>query len=529
MDHQENLNPQASAETVSDPATQSKKKKAKIIVKAIAVTLTILLLIVGTIAFLINFVIMPNPVTALTQTLGSKYHLDTSFDFKTLRERGSIEATVELERDNALNRPRGTISASVDYRGNQAILHGEAYKHSLDVYLSPDLVAAHAEKFDSNWYGTPLKNFRTKLAQSEFAPNSGSEYEMDPETFEKVCNLVELIVGDEGVSANRHLRENQDDLRTVAMFFKDVFEDSKISNTQKDYGTKKIIDEKRWIRSETYTIDRNTLEDLLRNLKNAMRCADADVIEAAERLLGKLHTVNDFYYLTDWNDWEDLEELVRGAIDNLDMGDTVISVEICYKNTVVSAIMVNVVKDYGRVKQDIVIDFGSNPSSSVDTRVWIESLRYGVESEAELILTEKREEKKVTYTLNGSLKGDFADYTGTAVLVLDRGEKEATLDVAYTAYDEKTEVLSAVCGYVDTRNTWGLTFRELTWFEQDYDADELGVNVSLTISNKPEKITKPEYKNMLEWNEKKVENFAEDIEIYFEQVVEEVWKGFTLS
>ena len=518
--------------------TKKPRNWKKIVLTAVAIILIAVILATGTSAVYTNYIGMPGILNGLGNTLEKKYSLNTVYDFSAMEKQGKLSAGVSFEEDNFAGMPEGDISLSASYKGPSAIATFHVYDETINSVSTKDELAVNIEDFNKGqYYGVSLKDFRENLEDSIFGPDSNSDYALSEEMFEFLCNVVEMTDED-----NKDAKEMEKDMQIVLKYFDDIYKDSDISKAEKSYKAKEILGEKRSVRSETYTINEETVGELLDNLADGMEDAPKKVKDAAERLIEKTEDSLKTMMGMDVS-WKKLTKMMKEIADEFEMGDFEIRLEVCYVKTYVSALLINVASDDLEMEANITVDFGEKPVQNVNTSIVAE-----VEVDGETVfdgflkLLEEEKGKKTTYTLSGEVSVettvDMADnrmdgvqqknltYAGEIVLVLDQSKKEASLSVSYSENMEDVEVFTLILGYEDSKNELKFTFEELTFGETFMDgysvtAEDLGMDIFVSFSTKPDKIPSVKYENILDWKTRDVNNLQEELEEFLTDLAEE--------
>ena len=515
------------------PAAKPKKSKKKIAVTIISIILVVALLAVGVSALYVNFIAMPNPMNALGKTLEKKFAIDdTKFDFGSLDKGAKVSIELEAKEDNMAGIDPGKANLSTTITEDGAKIDLGVYDEKLSAYLTPEELAVLSENFNNGEaYGVSLVDFREALEDSIFGPDSGTDYELPEEIFDMICQMVEIVQDVTDDKPDKEAKQNKKDAEAVLKLVANAYKDSELSKVEKDYGSKDILGEKRSARSKTYTINADTVQSFVECLAEEMDGADKKTVEAAERILEKFNaSLEDV--LGAEIEWDDLVELVEEAADadfeDL-LGDLEIKIQVCYVKTYVSAFIFTVESDDMELNAEVVIDFGKNPVKTVDTIIAAEVERHDETMfSGRIEFTEEGKGDDKTFTLHGEMEL-YEEETVAGDIVFKIDGDELIIDVSYTVDDETNEILTVVLGYEDTKDTWAISFKEITFDGETIAADDIGFTLRIAITNDFEDVKVPSYTDILEMNESEMDELLEELETYFEEVADQFDSMFSKS
>ena len=148
-------------------------------------------------------------------------------------------------------------------------LHARAndIKLNADIYVSEDYMYLTNNKILGGTYGVVYDDIVSNLKKSIFAPDSGSEFSVDKETFDQLIKMLELYTDEK-------LSEMPKDLEKVYERYMKVLVKSieKHAKYESDKGEVKVGDDFMYARTITVTIDQkvilNVVKDLHKELKD---------------------------------------------------------------------------------------------------------------------------------------------------------------------------------------------------------------------------------------------------------------------
>ena len=375
------------AETVA--ARGKKKRKKKIFAAILSIVLVVAIWTGGAAAAYANFVGMPDPLAALLRTIENKYVAETVFNMEKLSKEGKMETEIEFAKGNALSLPKGKLSFSASVKKRNALLTAQIYDERLEAYITKDEIAASiSEMNDGKYYGVPFENFREDMEDSIFDPDDHSNYALDEATFEMLCRYVEMLTG----KKSDETKELEKDTKILLKLVNTAFRKSELSDTEKDYQPKEILGERRLVRTETYFINEDTVRSFLETLEEEMDEANTRTLYSYMEFRDRM---NDMGH--EFPSWQDLKKEIREEIDKLDMGDLEIELNMHYKATYVSAIVITGTSEEEALDLTLTIDFGKDPTKSVDTLV-------------DMSVSWKKESLDATVTLASDCEEDEASY-----------------------------------------------------------------------------------------------------------------------
>lgn len=466
-----------------------------------------------------NFILFPEFEEALANTLEAKSEPLTEFDTNKFKEEGKTEIAIdipELELD-------ATLSLSHSEKALQAALKtcGETFTVS---YKDLNLAVA-ADGFNKGEaYGISLKKLRDNVMDSIFAANSGTDYEIDMDVINSVCDAVERFTEPKEVSK---------EYERAYEFLTKVFEKSEMAkDAQISYSKLEVLGEERSGRSQTLTINQDYIVGLLDDYAEAFDSAKGKDLEAIEYVLEDIATVFD----TDEPDIDDIVELIEDAADALEdmeeLEDLEITYSVCYVGKYLSAVVASVEYKNKDLDADIegviTVDFGAKPNKTNEIifNVTLGGEVAGEEAElsAEAVYDAKKDGDKIVYSATVELKADIPgedkmEASGVAEIVLNADKKKAEMTVSATVMDEDMDIMSAEFDLVDTKDKFSLSPKTIEVMGKEF---EVPCEITVTMYRKPDKIKANKYTNLLDMSEKEFKDLTKDLEKYAEDLMEDL-------
>lgn len=515
----------------------------------IAVILLVAMGTVGASAAYANFIAMPNPIVEIGDTIGKKYKFETNFKADKLLEEGKFLAEVDFAEENIADLPAGKIGLSASYaKGGNIGIQANVYEEQGNVYLSKEdlAIAAKVKGFDGGKaYGASVKNFREKLEDSVFGPESESDYALPEEAFEILCTSVETLTDllENTEKEGKDAKQNEKDIKTLQKFIAKTFKKTEFADAEKSYKGIEILGEKRSVRTKTYTLDQDVLENFLDTFADEMKNADGKVEEAADRLLDKINeSLGNVTGMLDESlgfeipeiDWDWLQENLEEIKDEIDIGDFELVITVAYKGTNISAVIIDIESDDLKIEGTLTIDFGKKPVKTMDTVIDLNAKIMGQKVKGNITITDNSEKNTNDLTITGKIDlGDDEAYAVKARLLLDGQAGKASLKVEFSdegKFKNMEPVLNLQLGYVDEKDQLALTFKSLTLFEDEtVKAEDIGMKIKLAVYTDADDITAmPSYTDVLSWKTNEdVEEFVEKFDEFRRELTEKYEADFS--
>ncbi len=474
---------------------------------------------VGGYAVASNYILFPEFNEALANTIEAKTEPLTEFDTQKFREEGKTEISIDIPEFDF----DATVSLSHSEKALQAALStcGETFTAS---YKDLNLALAVDGFNDGEAYGLSLKNLRDNIMDSIFAANSGTDYEIDMDIINNVCDVVEKIT---------EPKEMNKEYERAYEFLMEVFEKSEMAKDAKiSYSKLEVLGEERSGRSQTLTINQDYIVGLIEDYAEAFDTAKGKDLEAIEYVLEDISNLLD----TDEPDIDDIVELLEeaaSAIDDIDeLEDLEITYSVCYVGKYLSAIVASVEyknKDIdANVKANVTVDFGAKPNK---TNEIIFSAYLGgkvadeeVNLSAEVVCDAKKDGGKVVYSAIVELEGEVPgeekfEASGMYELVLNSDKEKAEMVVTASYAGEEMEFICVEFDYSDSKDKLTLSPKTIVIMGEEL---EVPIEVTGTLYRKPDKIKANKYNDILDMSEKEFKNLLKDLEDYAEDLIEDL-------
>lgn len=529
------------------PSVEQKPKKEKKPMKSWAKILVIVLSVaivgVGVYLLLANFVLFPKFDAALLyNTLHSK--LDWDMNYKAKLDQGRMDLSVSAPEsqlrdyyrslyphytENRINElvqndlsTLGTsdlVNLTVSAMDNKANISVELLEKKLNLALDENNIAVSIDDFHGGqYYGVSGETMLDDFRNSIFAPDSGSNFALDQQTYEMIESLIENM---QNMGEDSKLTKELD---TVLNIFTESFENSSISECTTAYDGAKVLGKERDGRTKTYEITKADIEnfleiliDRLENLSNEEEEAFASLLDTMTNVSGEEITVRD---LT-----KALKESLN-SLKSVEDNNTKIKIQFVYVYTCLSAVTIEAKSSnedyYGNMtveKTVIALDFGEKPNQDKDIVFTMVNYEDGEEQDrTEVAYRVKSDKDKttVTFAVNSEYRnsyGDIREYTDTLKIVLDRSKNKMTIK-ALSEYDyEEEEIFEVVIGYYDSKTNLRLT---LDGFYEYGEEIPLPICVELNFYQKANNVTMPSYTNIIRMSEDEFITLGEDLTLYLQ-------------
>jgi len=464
-----------------------------------------------------NYILFPEFNEALANTLEAKNEPLTEFDTQKFMEEGKTEISLdvpELDLD-------GSISLSHSEKALQVALKtcGETFTVS---YKDLDVAVAADGFNDGKAYGLSLKNLRDEIMDSIFAADSGTDYEIEMDTINEICDYVEMFTEPKEVSK---------EYERAYDFLMKVFEKSEMAkDAQISYSKLEVLGEERSGRSQTLTINQDYVVKLLEDYVEAFDDAKGKDLEAIEYVLEDIETT-----IGEKIDVDDIVEVLEEAVevieDTEELEDIEIKYSVCYVGKYLSAIVASAEyknKDIDAdIEATITVDFGAKPNK---TKEIIFNVSFGgevaeekVEMFGEVVFDAVKDGDKIVYSAELEAKADVPgeeyEINGKAEIVLNAEKKKATATVTGEFMDEEYDIFEAEFKLVDTKDQFSLTPKSITAMGEEF---EIPFDVTVSLYRKPDKIKASKYENILKMDEDEFEDLIEDLEDYVMDLSEDL-------
>ncbi len=478
----------------------SKKRSKKLIrlfVILAAFAVALVLVSVGVVYFLNNYVFFPRADKALANALESKFEFGTKFDVRDMLKQGSVELVAEGIED--IDR----LEASVAYgkKGISARLASDGEK--LNAVLTRKGIAASSENFSGGeYYGISFSELSENLDGSFLNPENDSEYALAEKKYEGLRGLVSKL---EEVADNKG--KYAKDAAVMLGTVKTAFEKSPLYGEVKSYDDVEIGGALRAARSITYTFDHASVTGFLEALADTFEEPTPELEAAVSRLVdgGVIAGAAEDYLGVTLESSEDIAELLDDLVRLLDVflgkSDWNGSLRLAYVNDAFSAIELSV-----ELKQRsfyVLVDFGEKPKSDKDMSFIMIDER--LNSKQSLI---KKEERTASYSVeergkqavisasyrNASTQseGECSVSSYVANATLDRQSGKATLKVDKYETVDATEQHSSVCALSFDMTDGYSSFALAT------DNAASAEKYTLTLKKRSGTVKLPKYQDILE-------------------------------
>lgn len=181
-----------------------------------------------------------------------------------------------------------------------------------EVYVSGDEMYVYESNILGNAYGAKFSDLADELARSIFAPQSGSEYAMDEETYENIMKLLEQSDAYKSMEndAKKLAEDVSDDI------WKIVIDNATVDSFNKEV---RIGGEKTQSRVITISIDDRQAENIVRDVYDYL-CESEDIINFLDEYEGVILVALDGSYDKDRYSslGEYYEEMMRESEDDVD-------------------------------------------------------------------------------------------------------------------------------------------------------------------------------------------------------------------
>ena len=478
----------------------SKKRSKKLIrlfVILAAFAVAIVLVSVGVVYFLNNYVFFPRADKALANVLESKFDLGTKFDIRDMVKQGKIELVAEGIED--VDRLEATVAYGK--KGVSASLASDG--EELSAVLTRKGIAAGSEKFrDGEYYGISFLDLFDNLDGSFLNPENDSEYALAEKKYESLKSLVSKL---EDIADGKG--KNAKDAAVMLETVKTAFDKSPLYNKVKSYDDVEIGGNLRAARSIAYTFDHASVKGFLEALADTFEEPSAELEDAVSRLIegGVLTEAIEDYLGVTLESCEDIAELIDDLARLMDVflgkSDWHGRLILAYVNDAFSAIELSV-----ELKQRsfyVLVDFGENPKS--DKNMSFTVIDEKLDSKQSLI---KKVEHVASYSVEeqGRQTVIFASYrsatTGKdegcfeqsyeANALLDRDNDIATLKVDKYETVNGAEVHSSICDLGFDMTDGNSTFILAT--DDALSAEKY----TLTLKKRAGAVKLPKYQDVLE-------------------------------
>lgn len=418
------------------------------------------------------------------------------------------------------------IDAEVSYTKDEYMANLSLMGENVSIISSKDdLVVGMGEKN----YGLSLKNFTDDLANSIFAPGSGSPAELPQETYDMLLDFYDSFM------AAKDREGFEADVEIIEDMILDCFINSKLGACEVKFFDNTFNGAPHAGRSQNFVFNREGFIDFIEVLSARLGTLSAEEAAALDRILGltSLFT-GDAKPLTEADLIDSLNSAVNDMKESEIEADGRIELSIIYVAKNIAAIEANVYSTDLETQEEthelyVGLDFGDDPlkngKATFIFRTFDEERPTIVNVESNKVVEGGKTtisvvfnttmynyvEDPVTGAYVSKVRGDQYFY---ADITADKDAGLITLDIDQQMLNnpetetERLDVLKVVLGYSDSKDNLSFTFDRV---EQDDITFALPYEISVGFSNTPDEIVIPDYDNILEYDETAFQEFFNDI------------------
>ena len=436
----------------------------------------------------------------VTEAMGD-VHKDASFaSFRNLRP-GACKNLVEIRKLDL----DASLSLSHSEKALQVAL--KTCGETLTLSKKDMNVAVALDGFkEGEAYGLSLKNLRKQIMNSIFAADSGTDYEIDMDTINQICDVVETFTEPKEVSK---------EYERAYAFLTKMFEKSEMAkDAQISYSKLEVLGEERSGRSQTLTINQYYLVSLLEDYAEAFDNLKGKDLEAVEYVLEDIEEAFSPEESINVDDVAEMLEEAAEALEQLEgLDDVEITYSVCYVEKYLSAVVLGVECKVDEADVDIegtiTVDFGEKPHKTRETIINVD-LEGKVEGEsaeivAEVTLDSEKDGDVITYSAELDVEmaiptlGEENPFNGTVLsgkveMVLDAGKEKAVITASYDRNEETVDLFTMEFEYSDSKDKLSITPRKLKLAGEEF---ETRIDVTVSLYREPDKIKANKYTNVL--------------------------------
>lgn len=464
----------------------------------------------GIIAFLYNFVLFPSVYEGLMRALEPKFELGLVYDLENMADGGRIELYADGLADSRVF--GSSLSATLDYDCDDLLLAFDLTSENLTAgaFLSEEHAALKLGGVNGDGYiGIGLENADNALDSSVFAPDSGSDFALSEENFDRLKELLGSIGEDNSDELKRHIS-------VLCLELHGVFGESAVSEYETVYRFWSV-ESKRFGRTKIYSFDSAEAADLMRRLSDAIANADGKVAEAKTALEAALPTV----------DFGLAAEELEATASELESEDRQYNIAFTYVGRALSLLDVKISDSDSELS--LSVDFGKNPSRDTDITASLrlsEHYKSGgyVETYSSLLWRCKkhsdfgayletdsriydgvREEPAVINSKKTYANGVFGD--GTLKLAFGT---ENYFEHNGRVQEDSSSEYECLLGLIDTKKRLELSTDSITLTRDGVSEEQSLPEEMRLVLSEPRDISAPDYDDILRLDESEIKTLIEE-------------------
>ena len=493
-----------------------------------------------------NYVLFPDADdNALEAVLEHKF--DLGFEYEPAEEQGKVEVAVRFTDDSLTEYLRSMaptltdaelkeylkqLKAEMPYTMNEDLVGGSVSYTKDELMAKLNIMGESVELISAKndlvigaggqYFGISLENFVEDFANSIFAPNSGSYYELPSDAYNQIIEIYHDFMESK---ENDGLKEDFEILEAVVL---DCFKNSKLGECEVKYFGNTFNGSAHAGRSQNFVITKEGAIDFIEVLAARINNLSEEESAAFDRVLGVVNAISE-----EPIDKASISEALLTLADEAKASESTVSnrfeLSVIYVAKNVAAIEINAYSYNLETQEDthemyLGVDFGDEPLKNGKTEIIYQT--FGEYPESFTIETNNVTENGKT-TLSVVMATDIYDYTYDAELDVDvygcTGRSYVYIDVIadknegllttslsrqLNGEDEKTEMMSFVLGFVDSKDSLSFTFKNV---KEGEVVTALPCEIVVGFANTPDPIIVPEYDNILDYSESQFDGLMTNI------------------
>ena len=331
-DNEETLNEPEKQKDEKPGKEKRKSSLAKKIVTAVLAVAVAILVVISYFPSVVAGIALKDAANGLMNRGEIKPFLKTAAGGSVEASLGDIKYVDEDGEEEEIF--EGSVSGKIYFSKDALMLSNVKaevgdFKIDGEAYISRDLIYVREDEILEDAYGVNMDTLADDLANSIFAPGSGSEYELDEEIYDIITDVLENL------ESNPDLEK--DATKLVKTVVKDVIKIVLDNAEVTDHNTTiKTGGERKNVRVITLTIDGAAMAGIVEDLYNYL-CESKDIPAFLEKyedtiipLLSDLYDEDEYDSLTDMYDklLEEYEETIEELCDTLSESEESFSLEL---------------------------------------------------------------------------------------------------------------------------------------------------------------------------------------------------------
>lgn len=340
----------------------------------------------------------------------------------------------------------------------------------LSTYYSNEAFIIKSDKLLNNAYGINIKTLREDLDKSVIAPDSGSTYALDQESFDNICKIADMLNGEQTESIENTLRTIFD-IKLGDEQIKELKEHYRISESK---GKIELDGESINVNTTEITIDKEAVQKILSFYADTIR------------------NIEDTYFASLADIFDDFKK----SFDTLEAFDFTAKLHVNGKYLVLVENNIVFTENGEATEININCNFGKNPAKTKHMDLVADIVSNG-ENVAKLAINVTNTDNLSTYS--------FIAYEDTEA-VFDCTLTIGNNEFALTSKSDGENVLKINGSYELGKDKLSFGLNEIS-----IDGAKQKLTFNYTANTEAKEITVPEYLNITTFSENDFSNLIEEL------------------